>query len=49
MGKRMRVDLARALLENRDIIVFDEFTSVVEPGRCESLLSGGKQSRPKDG
>lgn len=28
-GEKMRVDLARALLENREIIVFDEFTSVV--------------------
>lgn len=29
-GEKMRCDLARALLENRDIIVFDEFTSVVD-------------------
>ncbi len=29
-GERMRVDLARALLENRSLIVFDEFTSVVD-------------------
>lgn len=29
-GERMRVDLARALLENNDQIVFDEFTSVVD-------------------
>ena len=28
-GEKMRVDLARSLLEDRDIIVFDEFTSVV--------------------
>lgn len=28
-GEKMRVDLARSLLEERDIIVFDEFTSVV--------------------
>lgn len=28
-GEKMRVDLARALLEDRDIICFDEFTSVV--------------------
>lgn len=28
-GEKMRVDLARALLEDREIIVFDEFTSVV--------------------
>jgi ABC-type ATPase with predicted acetyltransferase domain len=28
-GEKMRVDLARAILENKDIIVFDEFTSVV--------------------
>jgi ABC-type Mn2+/Zn2+ transport system ATPase subunit len=29
-GERMRVDLAQALLSNNDIIVFDEFTSVVD-------------------
>jgi len=29
-GEKMRVDLARAILENRDLIVFDEFTSVVD-------------------
>lgn len=29
-GEKMRVDLARAILLNRDIIVFDEFTSVVD-------------------
>ena len=29
-GERMRVDLARALLEDRDVIVFDEYTSVVD-------------------
>lgn len=28
-GEKMRVDLARSLLEDREIIVFDEFTSVV--------------------
>ena len=28
-GEKMRVDLARAILEDRDLIVFDEFTSVV--------------------
>lgn len=28
-GEKMRVDIARALLEERDIVVFDEFTSVV--------------------
>lgn len=28
-GEKMRVDLARALLEDKEIIVFDEFTSVV--------------------
>lgn len=28
-GEKMRVDLARAILENRELIVFDEFTSVV--------------------
>lgn len=30
MGERMRVDLAYSLLENREVIVFDEFTSVVD-------------------
>ena len=28
-GQKMRVDLARALLEDRDMVAFDEFTSVV--------------------
>ena len=28
-GEKMRVDLARGILEDRDLIVFDEFTSVV--------------------
>ena len=29
-GEKMRVDLARALLTEKDLIVFDEFTSVVD-------------------
>lgn len=29
-GEKMRVDLARAILEKDDMIVFDEFTSVVD-------------------
>lgn len=29
-GEKMRVDLARCILEKKDIIVFDEFTSVVD-------------------
>lgn len=29
-GEKMRCDLARAILENNDTIVFDEFTSVVD-------------------
>ena len=29
-GEKMRVDLARALLEDRELIVFDEYTSVVD-------------------
>lgn len=29
-GEKMRVDLARAILENKEIIIFDEFTSVVD-------------------
>jgi ABC-type lipoprotein export system ATPase subunit len=29
-GEKMRVDLARALLEDRELMVFDEFTSVVD-------------------
>lgn len=29
-GEKMRVDLARAILSNEDLIVFDEFTSVVD-------------------
>lgn len=28
-GEKMRVDLARCLLDNKELIVFDEFTSVV--------------------
>ena len=31
-GEKMRVDLARAILEDRSLIVFDEFTSVVDRG-----------------
>lgn len=29
-GEKMRVDLARAILQNKEIIVFDEYTSVVD-------------------
>ena len=29
-GEKMRVDLARAIVDKRDLIVFDEFTSVVD-------------------
>lgn len=29
-GEKMRVDLARAILEDRNLVVFDEFTSVVD-------------------
>lgn len=29
-GEKMRIDLARAILQDRDIIVFDEYTSVVD-------------------
>ena len=29
-GQKMRVDLARAILENKELFVFDEFTSVVD-------------------
>lgn len=29
-GEKMRVDLARAILEQREVIAFDEFTSVVD-------------------
>lgn len=29
-GQKMRVDLANALMQDRDIVVFDEFTSVVD-------------------
>lgn len=29
-GEKMRCDLARAMLENKDLFVFDEFTSVVD-------------------
>lgn len=30
MGEKMRVDIAKSILEDRDLIVFDEFTSVVD-------------------
>jgi GNAT superfamily N-acetyltransferase len=30
MGEKMRCDLARAILEEKELIVFDEFTSVVD-------------------
>lgn len=29
-GEKMRCDIARAMLENKDVFVFDEFTSVVD-------------------
>lgn len=29
-GEKMRVDLARSILEKKDLIVFDEFTSVID-------------------
>lgn len=29
-GEKMRVDIARAILEDRELVVFDEFTSVVD-------------------
>lgn len=29
-GEKMRVDIARAILEDNDLVVFDEFTSVVD-------------------
>lgn len=29
-GEKMRCDIARAMLENKDLFVFDEFTSVVD-------------------
>ena len=29
-GEKMRVDLANSLLQNKEIIIFDEFTSVVD-------------------
>lgn len=29
-GEKMRVDLAQSILDNKDIVVFDEFTSVVD-------------------
>lgn len=30
MGEKMRVDLANSLLKDKDLIIFDEFTSVVD-------------------
>lgn len=40
-GEKMRVDLARALLQNKEIIIFDEYTSVVdrEIAKCGSLAT----------
>lgn len=54
-GEKMRCDLARAILEKRDLFVFDEFTSVVDRdvAKVGSLAmqkairrGGGKNSLP---
>lgn len=41
-GEKMRVDLARAILADKDLIVFDEYTSVVnrEVAKISSLALG---------
>ena len=40
-GQKMRVDLARAILDDKDFFVFDEFTSVVD--RNVAHIVTGKQ------
>ena len=42
-GEQFRCDLAKALLTDRPLVVFDEFTSVVDR-TAASLWSGGSQS-----
>lgn len=48
-GEKMRVDLARAMLENKDLFVFDEFTSVVDRNVAKlASLAIQKAIRKKD-
>lgn len=48
-GEKMRVDLARSILEENDIVVFDEFTSVVDREVAKTAsLALQKAVRKKD-
>lgn len=48
-GERMRVKMARALLEERRLIVFDEFTSVVDRNVAKTLcMAVSKAVRASD-
>lgn len=48
-GEKMRVDLARAFLETEDMVVFDEFTSVVDRKVARSAsIAIAKTIRKKD-
>lgn len=48
-GEKMRVDLARGILENKDIIAFDEYTSVVDRNVAKvGSLALQKAIRKKD-
>lgn len=48
-GEKMRCDIARAMLENREMVVFDEFTSVVDRNIAQiSSLAIQKAIRRKD-
>lgn len=49
-GEKMRVDLARAILEDKEIIAFDEFTSVVDrevAKTCSQAISKVIRSKNK--
>lgn len=53
-GEKMRCDLARAILEKRDLFAFDEFTSVVDRNVAKiaslamqkAIRRGGRNSSP---
>lgn len=48
-GEKMRCDIARAMLEKREMVVFDEFTSVVDRNIAQiSSLAIQKAVRRKD-
>lgn len=49
-GEKMRVDLARAILSDREMVVFDEFTSVVDRQTAKTAsLAIQKAIRRRDG